>query len=164
VFFSAIVLLVMLPIGFRESSVTLGTQWMWWVALCAAGALYMPVALIHAFLPRTRHPFVIYIAIQFVFVMLVAVAALLDGFKMTDLRLLVAVIPTCGLLLSGSDAIGDTHLHSLIVATGSVTAASICLLLVKMWAPWRQIAVWEKAAAELPPARSIDASDPQPAE
>ncbi len=164
VLFSLVVLLILLAALHHEMRAALNPMRFWWVIVSIAGALFMPAALSHAFLQRWRRPVVIYVVIQGICAMIAAVAGMLEGFKVVDLRPAVAMIPTTGLLLATTEAITNRDMASGFIGTIIVTGASLLVLLVKMRKPWREIHALEKLAATMPSLRSPDASDPRAAE
>jgi hypothetical protein len=164
VFFTVLLVLILLPVAFKQGRGAFAQIWIAWIGVTVAGALFLPAALIHTSMPRFRRPGVMYVLIQFACAFIAAMAALSDGFKMGDMRPIAAVIPMCGLLLVNSGALTDNNIVQILLGTSVVTAASIGLLLIKMRGPWREIRLLEKVAAALPPAPSLHAPAPRTAE
>jgi hypothetical protein len=162
VLFTLVPLAVMFTIGYYQARAAVGPKWILWAGVATAGALYFPAALIRVFLPRTPRPFLVYFGIQAALALLVAFGGSLEasyGYG-DDFRFALAMIPTCGLLLSGSQVLEDGNILRVLIGTGLITAASFCFLLFKMREPWRQIRTLEKAAAVLPSPSTIDAAQP----
>jgi hypothetical protein len=158
VFYCLFVALVMTLIMFRHDA-AIDPKWVIWAGVSAAGTLLFPAAIIRTLMPRTRRPFLVYIGIQVILALLVAFAASLKEFNLSDFRMIVAMIPTCGLLLSGSDLLTEGNYNGSLTGMGLVTAASIAFLLQKMRSVWREIRKSEKAAAQLLSRTSVDATD-----
>jgi hypothetical protein len=159
VLFTMVPLAVMFAVGYYQSRGAVGEKWILWAGVAAAGALYFPAALIRVFLPRSQRPFVVYIGIQAALALLVAFGAILQTSNGVDFRFAIAMIPTCGLLLLGSQVLEDGNILRVLIGTGLITVASFCFLLFKMREPWRKIRTLEKAAAALPSASTIDAAE-----
>jgi hypothetical protein len=152
----------MFALGYYQARAAVGGRWILWAGVATAGALYFPAALIRVFLPHPQRPFLVYVAIQVVLALLVVLGASVEAANGGDFRFAIAMIPTCGLLLSGSRALDDGNIVRVLIGTGLITAASFCFLLFKMREPWRKIRTFEKAAAALalPSASTIDAAEP----
>ena len=159
VLFTLVALAVMFAVGYYHSRAAVEAKWILWAGVAVAGAIYFPAALIRVFLPRAQHPFVVYVGIQAALALLVAFGAILHSANGVDFRFAIAMIPTCGLLLSGSEVLEDGNILRVLVGTGLITAASFCFLLIKMREPWRKIRALEMAAAALPSASTIDGAD-----
>ena len=159
VLFSMVPLAVMFAVAYSQSRGAVGEKWILWAGLAAAGALYFPAAFLRIFLPRSRHPFVAYLGIQTILALLVVLAASLEASNSTDFRPALAMIPTCGLLLSGSHVLDDGNILGVLIGTSLITAASLFFLLFTMRQPWREIRTLEKTAAILPLASTIDAPE-----
>jgi len=159
VFFTLVALAVMFAVGYYHSRAAVAGEWIIWAGVAVAGALYFPAALIRVFLPRSQRPFFVYVGIQATLALLVALGAILAASNGVDFRFALAMIPTCGLLLAGSQVLEDGNILRVLIGTGLITAASFCFLLFKMREPWRKIRTLEKAAAALPSASTIDGAE-----
>lgn len=159
VLFTMVPLAVMFAVGYYQSRGAVGEKWILWAGVAVAGAFYFPAALIRVFLPRSQRPFLVYIGIQVALSLLVALGATLAASDTGDFRFALAMIPTCGLLLSGTQVLDDGNILRVLIGTGLITAASFCFLLFKMREPWRKIRTLEKAAAALPSVSTIDAAE-----
>ena len=135
----------------------------WWIAFMIAGVLLVPAAINYTFLARFRRPLIVFILVQVLCALLAAFAGILYGFSAGDFRAIVAVIPTCGLLLSQSGAVDDRNIPFVVMGTAFITLSCVALLLVKMWKPWREIRAAETAASALTATRFPDAPEPRPA-
>ena len=162
VFFTLLPLAVMFAVGYSQARAALDAKWILWAGVAVAGAFYFPVALTRVFLPRVQRPFLVYIGVQTVLALLVVLGATLAASNSGDFRFALAMIPTCGLLLTGSKVLEDGNILRVLIGNGLITAASFCFLLFKMREPWREIRTLEKAAASLalPSASTIDAAEP----
>lgn len=159
VFFTLLAVAAMLAVGCYYSRPAIEMNWILWAAVAGAGALYFPAALIRVFLPRAPRPFILYLGIQAALGLLVAFSALMATFNGVDFRFAVAMIPTCGLLLLGSNILHDSNILTALTGSGLITAASFGFLLFKMREPWRTIRTLERAAAALPTASTIDGAE-----
>lgn len=159
VLFTMVVLAVLFAVGYYHSRASVGVTWILWAGVAVAGALFFPAALIRVFLPRAPRPFLVYLGIQAILALLVAFGAILAATNGGDFRFALAMIPTCGLLLAGSQVLEDGNILRVLIGTGLITVASFCSLLFKMWELWRKIHTLEKAAAALPSAPTIDAAE-----
>jgi hypothetical protein len=157
--FTLVPLTVMFAVGYYQARSAVGVEWILWAGVAVAGALFFPAALIRVFLPHPQRPFLIYVAIQVVLALLVVLGATVAAAKGVDFRFAIAMIPTCGLLFSGSQVLEDGNIVRVLIGTGLITAASFCFLLSKMREPWRKIHTLEKAAAALSSAPTIDAAE-----
>ncbi len=137
--------------------------WIWWTGTAIAGALLLPAAINHTVAGRLRKPLIIYIAVQVLCALLTALAGIAHGFSAGDFRAVIAVIPTCGLLLSQSGALHDQNIPLVLIGTSIVTFGSIALLLLKARSAWREVRAAEAAASALSATRSPDAPEPSAA-
>ena len=137
--------------------------WIWWIGMTIAGALLLPAAVNYTFLARFRRPLIVYISVQILCALLTAFAGIVYALSGGDFRAFVAIIPTCGLLLSQSGAVHDTNLPLVLIGTSIVTFGSIALLLLKSRTAWRGIRAAETAASALTATRFPDAPEPRPA-
>ena len=121
-------------------------EWTWWAHINVAGAVLLPAALMRTIIPNARRPLGIYVAIQIALAFLTGFAAILESLNLVDLRLPLAVIPTCGLLLGAGGAIAEYFLEFVLIGSGCITLLSIVLLLIRTRRPWQEITLVEKQA------------------
>ena len=145
--FTVLVFACLFATGFLRAQGVTDAKWIWWAGVTVAGALYFPAAMIWTFFPRTRRPFFIYIGIQIILSLVTLLSAVLQSSNLGDIRPLIAAMPLCGLLLTGSKALTDQDFFGVFAGVSLVTATSVVFLLVKMRAPWRQMRTLEKRAA-----------------
>ena len=159
VFYCVAVVVAMTLIGFRQDNVVVDPHWVLWGGVSIAGTLLLPAAILRTFVPRSRRPFFLYLGIQVMLALMVGFAASVQAYGGTDLREVLALIPTCGLLLAGNNLVTDHNYYSSLIGMSLVTVGSIALLLVKMRKPWREMRKAERAAAQLPSRMVIDAAN-----
>ena len=149
VWFTLAVLLMLAPVLYLQARDTVEIEWIVWTGVAIAGALLLPAAIIRTHMPKASHPAMAYFIIQGSCALLTLLTGVLAGFEQLDLRNVIAVIPTCGLLLTSTSGFRATEeeVLLLIIGTSLITFASACLLLLKMRAPWREIRALEKANA-----------------
>ena len=159
VFYCLVVVLAMTLVGLRQENVVVDPHWVIWGGVSVAGTLLFPAAILRTFVPRARRPFFVYLGVQTVLALMVGFAASVQAYGGTDLRQILAVIPTCGLLLSANSLVTDGNYYASLIGMSVVTAGSVVLLLVKMKKPWREIRKAERAAVQLPSEIVVDAAN-----
>ncbi len=114
------------------------------ITVLMIGALTMPAALIHTFWPKVRYPLAAFLCLQVACALLYGMAAMLASMKAVDFRPIVSMLPSAGLLAMASHLGKEPNLASHLTGAMIVTAASIALLLWKMWPAWREIRAAEE--------------------
>jgi hypothetical protein len=159
VFYTVFAATALTAIARFQGGGSIDPKWIIWAGIAAAGTLLFPAAILHGFASNSRRPFFVYIGIQVVLALLVALCASLAAFNVADFRSILALIPTCGLMLVGTNVLYNGNYGETLIGIVLVTGASLIWLLLKMRGPLRQIRELEKVAAQLPSARIVDASD-----
>jgi hypothetical protein len=164
-FYCVATLLILLVAGYNLTRRGGGDLIVFWTnAAGVAGALLFPAALNYAFLQRLRRPVIVYVAVQAVCAILAVLSAALHAYNAVDLGPAFSVVPLTGLLLVSNSAFRAEHIEVALIGMSIITAASFCVLLLKMRKPWREIRELEKLASALPLTELSDASERRAAE
>lgn len=148
--FTLLLLLAFFVVGYFNARTSTNVRWIWWAGVAVAGTLFFPIAIVRGFLPRTPRPFVFYVGTQIIFALLTVLGASFQAFKVGDFRPVLAIVPTCSLLMANSKAITESDFTMVFSGVSLITASSICLLLVRARQPWREIRALEaRAGADL---------------
>jgi hypothetical protein len=112
------------------------------VLKCVAflGGLIFPAALIRLFAPGTRFFLAIYLALQFFFVVLTVLVAMMGSFSRESLVLALTPIPTCTFLMGVFNSHEySQHVSGILGVTMAITLGSLGILLARTITPLRDI-------------------------
>lgn len=105
------------------------------------GAVVFPAALIRLFQPESPFFLGFYIALQFLLTAVTVLVGMVSGISGDSVTVWLCVIPNSAFLLNTFDGVEAGHLTLFLTATTLVTAASLAVLIIRTFAPLRDIRV-----------------------
>lgn len=105
------------------------------------GAVVFPAALIRVFQPESPFFLGFYIALQFLLTALTVLVSMVSGISGDSVTVWLCIFPNSAFLLNTFDGIEAGHLTLFLTASSFVTVASLAVLIIRTFAPLRDIRV-----------------------